>query len=101
MPLLSKDIRDPACGTMAGTCPALKDLEMLLLIRHFEEALLRLFQAGKLSGTTHTCIGQEIIPVAIMPLLRDSDFLFSNHRGHGHYLARFDDPEGLLAEIMG
>ena len=36
-----------------------------------------------------------------MPLLRDADFVFSNHRGHGHYLARFDDPEGLLAEIMG
>jgi pyruvate dehydrogenase E1 component alpha subunit len=27
--------------------------------------------------------------------------VFSNHRGHGHYLARFDDPAGLLAEIMG
>lgn len=81
--------------------PALDDLEMLLLIRHFEEALLRLFAAGKLSGTTHTCIGQEVIPVAIMPLLRDSDFVFSTHRGHGHYLARFRDPEGLLAEIMG
>jgi pyruvate dehydrogenase E1 component alpha subunit len=74
---------------------------LLLLIRHFEETLLRLFQAGKIHGTTHTCLGQEYIPVAVMPLLRDDDFVFSNHRGHGHYLARFQDPEGLLAEIMG
>ncbi len=81
--------------------PAAADLDALLLIRHFEEALLRLFQAGRLSGTTHTCLGQEHVPVAIMPLLRDDDFVFSNHRGHGHYLARFGDPEGLLAEIMG
>src|SRR5689334_8304059 len=80
---------------------ATRDLELLLLIRHFEEALLRLFQAGRLSGTTHTCLGQEHVPVAVMPLLRDDDFVFSNHRGHGHYLARFDDPDGLLAEIMG
>ncbi len=76
-------------------------LELLLLIRHFEETLLGLFQAGKLNGTTHTCLGQEHIPVAVMPLLREDDFVFSNHRGHGHYLARFQDPEGLLAEIMG
>ena len=74
---------------------------MLLLIRHFEETLLALFQAGKLNGTTHTCLGQEAIPVAVMPLLREDDFVFSNHRGHGHYLARFGDPAGLFAEIMG
>ncbi len=80
---------------------SLETLESLLLIRHFEELLLDHFQAGKLSGTTHTCLGQECIPVTVMPLLRDDDFIFSNHRGHGHYLARFDDPAGLLAEIMG
>jgi len=27
--------------------------------------------------------------------------VFSNHRCHGHFLAKEDDPEGLLAEIMG
>ncbi len=78
-----------------------RDLEQLLLIRAFEERLLGLFGEGKLNGTTHTCLGQEYVPVALRPLLRDHDFVFSNHRGHGHYLARFGDPEGLLAEIMG
>jgi len=78
-----------------------RDLETLLLIRHFELALLDLFSQGKLNGTTHTCLGQEYIPVALYPLLDDGDFIFSNHRGHGHYLARFRDPHGLLAEIMG
>jgi acetoin:2,6-dichlorophenolindophenol oxidoreductase subunit alpha len=77
------------------------DLEMLLLIRHFELSLLDLFSQGKLNGTTHTCLGQEYIPTALSPLLTEHDFIFSNHRGHGHYLARFNDPEGLLAEIMG
>lgn len=76
------------------------DLELLLMIRNFELALLDLFSAGKLNGTTHTCLGQEYIPVALAPLTA-GDFVFSNHRGHGHYLARFRDPEGLLAEIMG
>jgi 2-oxoisovalerate dehydrogenase E1 component len=76
-------------------------LTTLLRIRRFEERLLKLFDAGLLSGTTHTCIGQEAVPVAVMPLLREEDFVFSNHRGHGHYLARFGDMAGLLAEIMG
>jgi pyruvate dehydrogenase E1 component alpha subunit len=77
------------------------DLARLLLIRHFELALLELFAAGALNGTTHTCLGQEYVPVSLRPLLRADDFVFSNHRGHGHYLSRFDDPAGLLAEIMG
>ena len=76
-------------------------LSALLRIRRFEERLLALFSLGRLNGTTHTCIGQEEIPVAMMPLINDDDFVFSNHRGHGHYLARFWDMEGLLAEIMG
>jgi acetoin:2,6-dichlorophenolindophenol oxidoreductase subunit alpha len=77
------------------------DLYLLLLIRRFEQSLLRLFSQGLLDGTTHTCLGQEYVPVALKPLLTPADFVFSNHRGHGHYLARFEDPVGLLAEIMG
>lgn len=77
------------------------DLALMLLIRHFEWALLDLFSSGKLNGTTHTSLGQEYIPVALRTLLADEDFIFSNHRGHGHYIARFNDPDGLLAEIMG
>lgn len=76
------------------------DLGLALLIRRFEERLLLLFSAGELSGTTHTCIGQEYVPVALAPLLAD-DVVLSNHRGHGHYLAHCGDPEGLLAELMG
>lgn len=81
--------------------PSDADLDRLLMIRHFERSLLDLFSQGRLNGTTHTCLGQEYIPVALYPLLDDGDFVFSNHRGHGHYLARFNDPAGLLAEIMG
>lgn len=78
-----------------------EDLDLLLLIRNFERGLLDLFTQGKLNGTTHSCLGQEYVPVALRTLLRPGDHVFSNHRGHGHYLARFDDPIGLLAEIMG
>lgn len=78
-----------------------EDLDTLLMIRHFELAVLELFSQGLVHGTTHTCLGQEYVPVALYPLLDEGDYVFSNHRGHGHYLARFRDPHGLLAEIMG
>lgn len=77
-----------------------EDLDLAVLIRRFEEEVLRLFATGEVSGTTHTCLGQEYVPVALAPLLTDA-FVFSNHRGHGHYLAHCRDPQGLLAELMG
>lgn len=77
------------------------DMYLLLLIRRFEQMLLDLFARGLIDGTTHTCIGQEYVPVAVSGLLRDGDYVFSNHRGHGHYLSRFRDPVPLLAEITG
>lgn len=76
------------------------DLSRMLLIRHFEQAVLGLFAAGEIAGTVHTCLGQEYIPVALAPLIA-GDFVFSNHRGHGHFLALHADPASLLAEILG
>jgi len=70
-------------------------------IRAFEERLLALFDEGRLNGTTHACIGQEADAVAVMEQLDDDDHVFSNHRCHGHFLARTGDARGLLAEIMG
>jgi acetoin:2,6-dichlorophenolindophenol oxidoreductase subunit alpha len=70
-------------------------------IRRFEESLLDLFERGLLNGTTHACIGQEADAVAIMEHLGDDDHVFSNHRCHGHFLARTGDALGLMAEIMG
>jgi TPP-dependent pyruvate/acetoin dehydrogenase alpha subunit len=75
--------------------------EKSVLIRKFETRLLELFSAGKLFGTTHTYVGQEATAVSSITQLNDRDIVFSNHRCHGHYLVRNDDPEGLLAEIMG
>lgn len=73
----------------------------MLLIRRFEEMLLDLFDQGVLNGTTHACIGQEANCVGVISNLSDGDHIFSNHRCHGHYLAKTGDAFGLLCEIMG
>jgi TPP-dependent pyruvate/acetoin dehydrogenase alpha subunit len=75
--------------------------EKIVLIRKFENRLIGLFSEGKLFGTTHTYVGQEAIAVSVISQLNDNDTVFSNHRCHGHYLAKEDDPRGLLGEIMG
>ncbi|MEU4244968.1 thiamine pyrophosphate-dependent dehydrogenase E1 component subunit alpha [Actinoplanes sp. NPDC026619] len=99
--MVSRDCRPMPEAAAPPTRLGDDDLSRLLLIRHFELTVQDLFAGGHLSGTTHTCTGQEYVPVALEALLRDGDYVFSNHRGHGHYLARFDDPEGLLAEMTG
>lgn len=71
-------------------------------IRRTEETLLELFSKGLLFGTVHTCIGQEPVAVGVVSALdKTKDVVWSNHRGHGHYLALTDDVEGLIAEVMG
>ncbi len=72
-----------------------------LRIRRVEETFLELFSKGKLNGTVHTCVGQEFSALAFAGQLNSSDFVFSNHRCHGHYLAFTNDVRGLLAELMG
>jgi 2-oxoisovalerate dehydrogenase E1 component len=71
------------------------------LIREVEQRLLRLFAEGKLFGTVHTCIGQELTGVAVANSLRAGDIVFSNHRCHGHFVARTGNVEWLIAEVMG
>src|SRR5260370_26301195 len=72
-----------------------------MLIRSVEQRLLQLFSEGKLCGTVRTCIGQEWTGIAIAEALQAGDLMYSNHRGHGHCLARTDDVYGLIAEVMG
>ncbi|HEU4625005.1 MAG TPA: thiamine pyrophosphate-dependent enzyme [Steroidobacteraceae bacterium] len=77
-------------------------LQRAYLIRLVEERLLALFSEGKVAGTTHTCIGQELSAVLLAESLDpERDIIFSNHRCHGHFIAWTDDVEGLIAEIMG
>jgi 2-oxoisovalerate dehydrogenase E1 component len=73
-----------------------------MLIRGLESALLDLFGKGQLSGTTHTCLGQECCQIAVVRALSDpEDAVLSNHRNHGHFLTYSGNFRGLLAEIMG
>jgi 2-oxoisovalerate dehydrogenase E1 component len=71
------------------------------LIRLTEERILDLFSKGLLSGTTHTCLGQELCQMSVARAMDENDAILSNHRNHGHFLTYSGDFQGLIAEVLG
>ncbi len=73
----------------------------MLLIRRFEERALKLFTAGRLPGFVHLYIGEEAVAVGACSALEPGDHITSNHRGHGHVIARGGDVRRMFAELLG
>jgi acetoin:2,6-dichlorophenolindophenol oxidoreductase subunit alpha len=76
-------------------------LERMLLIRRFEEAVLKLSYEKQFVGHYHLYIGQEATGAAAMSVLDNRDYLATTHRNHGHVVARGADPGKAMAEILG
>src|SRR5262245_55087406 len=70
-------------------------------IRAFEETALAAHQAGEIPGPLHVSIGQEAVAAGVCINLRREDRITSNHRGHGHAIAKGADPARMMAELYG
>lgn len=70
-------------------------------IRKFEERALLLFERNELRGSVHLYIGQEAVAATVCSHLRDTDYISSTHRGHGHCIAKGAELGPALAEMMG
>jgi TPP-dependent pyruvate/acetoin dehydrogenase alpha subunit len=68
-------------------------------IREFEERMRLEVQAGSVPGFVHLYCGQEAVAVGTCMHLRDSDYIGSTHRGHGHCIAKGCDIGAMLLEI--
>ncbi len=75
-------------------------LEQMELIRLTETRLGALFADGEIPGFIHLSVGQEAVAVGILAALGPHDTVASNHRGHGHAIARGVDLNRLVLEIM-
>jgi pyruvate dehydrogenase E1 component alpha subunit len=73
----------------------------MVLIRHFEELALDLRHAGRIHGVVHPYSGQEAIAVGVCANLRLTDRIVSNHRGHGHCIAKGASIARMMAELFG
>ncbi|HTL53131.1 MAG TPA: thiamine pyrophosphate-dependent enzyme [Planctomycetota bacterium] len=94
-------VPSPTVNAEAETAALLAHLERMALIRAFDRRVMDLVTERKVHGTCHGCIGQEATAVGVVSCLRHGDTVTSTHRGHGHFLAMIDNPDGLMAEIMG
>jgi len=73
----------------------------MLRIRMVEEALAERYAEQEMRCPMHLCIGQEAIAAGVCAALRPDDVMFSNHRAHGHYLAKGGDLDAMVAELYG
>lgn len=70
-------------------------------IRAFEEVALDAHKAGEIPGPLHVSIGQEGVAAGVAANLRRDDRLTSNHRGHGHAIAKGAGIAGMMRELYG
>jgi pyruvate dehydrogenase E1 component alpha subunit len=76
-------------------------LATMMLIRRFEERAGEQYARAKIGGFLHLSIGEEATIVGSARALRDSDYLISTYRSHGHALVRGTPPENVMAELFG
>ncbi|MFC2007345.1 thiamine pyrophosphate-dependent dehydrogenase E1 component subunit alpha [Chloroflexota bacterium] len=75
--------------------------QKMLTIRRFEERIGEDSLSGAIPGVAHSSVGQEAVAVGVCANLTADDRLVSNHRGHGHCIAKGADINRMMAEVYG
>jgi 2-oxoisovalerate dehydrogenase E1 component len=75
--------------------------QVMVRIRRFDERTVELFNAGHVKGTAHSYVGQEAVATGACAHLTKDDSVISNHRGHGHCIAKGARLDFMMAELMG
>ncbi len=71
---------------------------MMLRIRICEESLVEPILKGEVRCPVHLYSGEEAIATGVCAALSAKDYVFGNHRSHGHYLAKGGSMTELVAE---
>jgi len=86
----------------SGNIPSDKLLAMyasLLKIRRVQLKIEEHYHENAMKTPVHLCLGQEAVSVGVCANLKTRDMIFSNHRSHGHYLAKGGDLKAMMAEL--
>lgn len=76
-------------------------LYKMMLIREFENTVSDYKMKCMVYGMAHCYMGQEAIAVGVCSALNETDYIISNHRPHGHAIAKGVDVRKMMAEIFG
>lgn len=74
-------------------------LERMLTIRLTEQRIAQRVEERKIKTPCHLYIGQEASAVGVCSALETTDYVFSTHRSHGHFLAKGGRVEELFGEV--
>jgi len=72
---------------------------IMLRIRLCEESFIQPILNGDVRCPVHLYSGEEAISAGICSALSGTDYIFGNHRSHGHFLAKGGSMAELAAEI--
>ena len=75
--------------------------QTMLRIRRFEEKVIDLYARQLIPGIVHLYIGEEAVATGVCANLKDSDYITSTHRGHGHCIAKGGAMRHMMAELYG
>jgi pyruvate dehydrogenase E1 component alpha subunit len=75
-------------------------LYQMLLTRAFEETAFDQYAQGKVHGTMHLYVGEEASAIGSIAAIRPDDLIVSTHRGHGHAIAKGQDINTMMAELL-
>jgi TPP-dependent pyruvate/acetoin dehydrogenase alpha subunit len=65
----------------------------------FEEGLIEPILENEIRTPCHLYSGEEAIAVGLCTALSRDDYVFGNHRSHGHFLAKVGSMKQMPAEI--
>ncbi|MCC7264051.1 MAG: thiamine pyrophosphate-dependent dehydrogenase E1 component subunit alpha [Candidatus Latescibacteria bacterium] len=71
----------------------------MLTIRLCEESFVPFILGGTIRCPVHLYTGQEAVATGLCKTLRETDYVFGNHRSHGHFLAKGGSLMELVAEV--
>lgn len=71
----------------------------MLRIRRIQERIESLYMQDEMKTPVHLYIGQEAVAAGVCEALKKDDYISSNHRGHGHYLAKGGSLNAMIAEL--
>jgi len=72
---------------------------IMLRVRRVQARIESLYLQDEMKTPVHLCIGQEAIAAGVCAAMNIDDYISSNHRGHGHYLAKGGDLNAMIAEL--
>lgn len=75
--------------------------QTMLRIRLCEESLVEPILKGIIRCPVHLYSGEEAVATGLCAALEKMDYVFGNHRSHGHYLAKGGSMKAMVAEIYG